>query len=318
MRILPEDGISRQNGITMFFSILLASTLWFLVIINQKNHKSSFTLPIFIHNLPQNVDFLKPVPDEIEVAVEGLGVDLLIQHFRYEPDTIQLYYTEGTGHLLPRDYFSQIVQKAPKSTYIKVLYVSPDTLPIQFEHRTQKRVKLYSKAILQLAPSFQLEEARIIRPDSVNISGPQSMLDSINAWYTIPKEVFIEKEKERVVLPIDTLKGIRVAQKSAILEVVARPYTQKQVIVNLVIEDLPDGFQVNLSQDKVKLSCLVPMKFYTQLKQTYQLTIPFSKLDDAIPYFIPNLEGVLPPFAKVVTRNPLQVDFVIVEELNVR
>jgi len=318
MHILPEGGISRQSGITMFFSILLASALWFLVIINQKDHKSSFSLPIHIHNLPTNVDFIQPIPQKLEVEVEGLGVDLLVQHFRYEPDTIQLYYSAEKGYLLTRDYFSQIVQKAPKSTDIKVLFVSPDTLPIKYEHRTQKRVKLYSKAALQFAPNFQLEEERIIRPDSITISGPQSMLDTIRAWHTMTETFFVEKEQQRLVLPIDTLKGIKVSQNSAILEVIARPYTQKQVVVKLQIKDLPEGFQVNLSKDQVMISCLVPMKNYTQIKTHYTLEILFSKLDDSIPYFIPNIESVLPPFAKIVTRNPLQVDFVIVEDLNIR
>lgn len=318
MRILPEGGISRQSGMTMFFSILLASTLWFLVIINQKDHKSSFNLPIYIHNLPENVDFLKPIPHEVEVSVEGLGVDLLVQHFRYHPDTVQLYYSTDKGYLLTRDYYSQIIQKAPKPANIKVLFVSPDTLPIQYEHRTQKRIKLYSRANFNLAPNYQLEEERFVSPDSVTISGPQSMLDTITSWYTMSREFFIEKDKERVVLAIDTLKGIKVTPQRAIMEVIARPYTQKQVVINLKIKDLPKSFQVNLSHEKVVLSCLVPMKAFNQVKTSYLLEIPFSKLDDSIPYFIPDVTEILPPIAKVVTRNPLQVNFVILEKLDLR
>ncbi len=314
--ILPENGISRQRGLTMLFSFLLASTLWFLVIINQKDHRSSFVLPIFIHNLPSNVDYIKPVPREVEVGVEGFGVDLLVKHFRFQPDTVHLYYSSDKEYILTRDYFSQIAQKTPTTTHIKVLDVSPDTLPILYEHRSLKRVKLFSNAQFKLAANFQKENQRIIRPDSVSISGPLSMLDTISRWYTAKRSFLISKERERFILPIDTLEGIKVDPTTAIIEVEARLYTQKQVAVSIRITDLPEKTSIHLSQESIQLSCLVPMKEFSKLHSTYLFEIPFNQLDEGVPYFIPEVEKILPQFVKIVTRNPLQLDFVILKKIN--
>jgi hypothetical protein len=317
-RFLPEGGISRQSGLTMLFSFLLASALWFLVIINQEDHKSSFILPIHINNLPKNVDYLKPIPKEVEVSVEGFGVDLLVQHFQYQPDTVQLYYTPERDFLLTRDYFSQIIQKTPKSTDIKVLRVSPDTLPIQYEFRTQKKVRLFSRAILNLAPNVQLESAYQIRPDSINISGPQSMLDTIEAWYTRQQEVFVDEKSKNVIIPVDTMEGIRVSPSSATLNMRTSLFTQKKVLISITISDLPEDTEVSLNPPTVNLNCLVPMKEYDRFKDKYNFTIPFSDLDETIPYFIPPVEKVLPGFAKIVTRAPFQVDFIVIEKLDLQ
>lgn len=317
-RLLPEGGISRQSGLTMFFSFLLASALWFLVIINQEDHKSSFILPIHINNLPENVDYLKPIPQEIEVAVEGFGVDLLVQHFQYQPDTIQLYYTPERDFLLTRDYFSQIIQKTPKSTDIKVLRVSPDTLPIQYEFRTQKKVRLFSKAILNLAPNVQLESEYQIRPDSISISGPQSMLDTIMAWYTKEQRVLIDENSKSVTIPVDTMAGIRVSPSTVTLNMKTSLFTQKKVLISLKVSDLPGGTEVTLNPPTVKLNCLVPMKEYDRFQPKYDLEIPFSDLDETIPYFIPPVENVLPAFAKIVTRAPFKVDFIVIEKVDLQ
>lgn len=300
---------------TMLFSVLLASVLWFLVIINQMNHQSSYTLPISVRNLPENVDFDQPIPSEIKVEIKGLGVDLLVQHFQFRPDTVFFSYLRNRNFILTQDYFSQIKQKTPASAYTQLLRISPDTIPIQFEYRKQKKIPLISRLEPVFPPNYQQEQARIIQPDSVTITGSEKILDSVSSWFTIEKKVEVKKDKERFIVSIDTLAGIKVSPSRAIVEVSSQAYTQKSLTVKLEVLDSPEGINVKLTEERLALNCLVPLQKFDEIPNNLTLAIAYKDLNQEVSYFMPEVEQILPERVKVITRQPLYISYVIEEKI---
>jgi hypothetical protein len=310
--LIPSDGLSRKVATDIFVSFLIAVTLWFLVTINR-DHSSSFQFPIRIQNLPQNVKFTQELTKEIEVKVNGFGVDLLVEHLRFRKDTVYLNYLPGSSYLLTQQFRGIIRQKVPRPNSIRITDIQPDTLPIDFELLTQKRVPLFSRITPRLDPNYQLESLKILRPDSVSIAGPESAIDTIEAWYTTASELKVEKKFRRYVVALEKQADLSISPDKAIVEVESREYTQKRIEINLVVEHEPDFQRLTFSHTQVRVDCLVPLELYNQLNSSYTLRIPFESLDQNIPYFIPEIESVLPEFARIVTRSPLQINYSILD-----
>ncbi len=282
----------------------------------NRPHETQFSFPISIKNVPANVKLTFPLPTELAVTSRGEGMDLLLTHLRQKKDTFPIFFPSESNREVfsTQDYLPNIQQyfRHLSTKGIQVISVDPDEIVVEFEPQGKKRVALRNRLRYEFPAAYQLEYAEIVSPDSVNLMGPERMLDSINEWYTSDRVVKVGKTAEDFNVSLDTLGGLFVSPNQATVHIKPSAYTQKELSLSLIINDLPEDIQVNLSHQALKLVCVVPLDQYDELAANYVLEISYGELDQTIPYFVPDAEKVLPPAVKIVSRSPLQVSYVIV------
>jgi hypothetical protein len=134
--------------------------------------------------IPEDKTLVSLPPKDMKIEMRGTGWDLLYDFFL--ASEIKIDY-----NLLEQDYFSrsrnQLLSDIRTRLYSKGLDVRSlnyDGIQFQLDEKISKKVPVVLKAKLEFAPGYQQQELAEIKPDSISITGPASLLDSISFWQT--------------------------------------------------------------------------------------------------------------------------------------
>ncbi len=170
----------RRNLFAFAMCLLLSSLLWILMAFNNF-YTSTIKVPIRYINLPEKNILTEKLPMEAEIDISGSGYHLL--SYRFRPKLAEILIDGrnigfknhlgfiSTYHAV--DYFNR------QHGDIKALHINPDTLFFQFIDKGFKKVPVVVNSYLDFEREFDLRDSLLIRPDSIEVSGPIEKLESI-------------------------------------------------------------------------------------------------------------------------------------------
>ncbi len=167
-----------------------ASIFWVFNSLN-KTYVTVVNFPLEIDYDEENFIPLDELPTSAKMEVNGFGWDLLKWSFGFGLNPlpmVPLDYENNTLNL--NDYKTDIVEhfgQVNLNTFVN------DTLFLNFDKKTQRQLKLViDTASLRLGKEFRLSSPILITPDSINLTGPKSILDNM-------KDVFYVKLPDKKV-----------------------------------------------------------------------------------------------------------------------
>jgi hypothetical protein len=179
-RLFRSAFFKRKNLFAFAVCLLISSLLWVLMAFNNF-YTSTITVPIRYINLPEKSILTDKLPTEAAIDISGSGYHLLSYRFRprlaeilIDGRNIGFKNQKGfisTYHAI--DYFNR------QHGDIKALHINPDTLFFQFIDKGFKKVPVEVHSYLDFEKEFDLRDSLIIRPDSIEISGPIEKLKGI-------------------------------------------------------------------------------------------------------------------------------------------
>mgnify|MGYP001328542603 CR=1 FL=1 len=101
--------IAGNQGVVVIGALLLATTLWFLVTLNQE-YETPIKYPVVIDHVPAHVQIGEIHPSEVELMVRGSGVDLIVEHLRLRRNALRFSYTNEfrKGYMLTAPAMNQV------------------------------------------------------------------------------------------------------------------------------------------------------------------------------------------------------------------
>lgn len=189
---------------SLFFALLI----WFFVAMT-KRYAAAFSLPVVVKSENATRTVKSGFPTRVEVKLEAEGWKLLSLYLARSEWTIDL------SNELPKERLE--IETLPKAAqYIKpfpegmkVLEVDPPILEFELDEKITKRVPIRLAATLEARPGYAVRPALVLQPDSLTISGPRSVLDSIAFWNTAPQIARDLANAFELELPIDdALAGV--------------------------------------------------------------------------------------------------------------
>lgn len=226
----------KKNRLTNYkvrlFSLLSAILLWFFVV-TDLFYEHTINVDLELSNKPEGMVLVNPIPEKVKVRFRGRGQSLIKLYFRSKHIEVDLHQRKTTANIpLTIDMIKDIPQDRD---FEPVSIVEPDSLKIQLDRFIQKKVPVYSK--LNFIPKrgyVQVGEV-ILKPDSVIISGPMSLVDQIknvNTAETEYEEVF-KKIHGKVPLIREFIETVDYFVKTVNFE------TDIQRIHEVVVSDIP-------------------------------------------------------------------------------
>jgi hypothetical protein len=166
-RLFRSAFFKRKNLFAFAVCLLISSLLWVLMAFNNF-YTSTITVPIRYINLPEKSILTDKLPTEAAIDISRLA-EILIDGrnigFKNQKGFISTYHAI--------DYFNR------QHGDIKALHINPDTLFFQFIDKGFKKVPVVVHSYLDFEKEFDLRDSLIIRPDSIEISGPIEKLKGI-------------------------------------------------------------------------------------------------------------------------------------------
>src|ERR1051325_9180207 len=170
-----------RNGAVFGFCLLLA---FMLLLLNKLSRK--YISPVkariqYVH-LPEGRVPTTPLPNKLQLFIETTGFKLVWTKLR-KPAEVEINLADvKTDYVVTADLKSVIASQL--STGYNLIEIIPDTLYFNFAKGIKKKVPVTPDILISFKKQHDFMDPMLIKPDSVLLSGPENILDTIKGWRT--------------------------------------------------------------------------------------------------------------------------------------
>lgn len=265
-----ELRIGKDRAILMI-CIGIALLFWLLVKLSQTYHISKSVLINVRTSVSKTLATLPP--EDLYVQLQGTGWQLLGEQLASKQINLSYDAADVDQINISSGQLRQDILRKLSSAAIRIIDINYDHVLIKLEDEVHKKIPIVLNSRLDFAPEYQLKEPVLLQPDSILISGPTTLIDSIAFWETDSLILSDLKNNVRMELPLKTPPDgilIEYSKVKAFIEVEA--YTSKALFIPLTIINAPDSIRV--FPDKIKLECTVGLSLYNTVNaEDFQLEV---------------------------------------------
>jgi hypothetical protein len=312
----------RRKALLFSFFLFLAVVFWLMNALS-KSYSSEIQYPIRYRNFPGDKVLLGEMPGNLTIRVYAHGYTLLrhklsaryipinfnVQSFslnRLESGDSSFYYIETR---FARDYISKQL-----NSEFEILEIKPDTLIFPFTDIISKKVEVRLTSSYKPARQFILKGEPEIIPDSVVVSGPEYLVDTLQGVYTLSQdERWLDADTE-VSLPLADIKHITPDAEEVRVKFQVEKFTEKTLKIPIQVVNMPDTIDLRLFPSQVEVSCQVGLSNFEKLQPgMFKTSVDYSGVLQGQSRLNVALES-FPDFVKSPKFNPRTVEYLIVKE----
>ncbi len=183
----PEN---RKKIITFTLCLIFSFVAWLFIKLSRET-VTIFPMEVHVKEIPEEVLFVNQTDSAFALTVETTGIKILSSGFsrsasKMEPeffslqrivrDNETLYYITGTQAKADFSLRNDI----PRSD----LSIQPDTIFFTASEAFRKKVPIVLEKDIQYYPGFKLYDIPALDPDSVYVTGPELLKDSVQQIHT--------------------------------------------------------------------------------------------------------------------------------------
>jgi hypothetical protein len=166
------------SGKVIALSILAATTFWFFNALN-KTYTTTISHPIIFEFEREGVVIVKELPEKLKVNVTGVGWNLFRKSFGLRTSPIKLPLARPTEvkRMLGASFLSTVSDQLSE---FKLNFIATDTLIFDIQPKVSKRFRIQlEESTLLLGDLIEREGKIVLTPDTVRLTGPKSLLDTL-------------------------------------------------------------------------------------------------------------------------------------------
>jgi YbbR domain-containing protein len=185
----------KRKIITISFVIAFSILLWAFVTFSGA-FSITMNLPVRVINVPENLAISLVSTNEVTVNIKGQGWLLAKQTFGRSPK----FYIPSPKKKGLHSVSTIKVLNANQwlSSNLQLDKITPEKIDIKLEKKITKKIKVVPILDLEYSSGYDLVSQIIVQPDSINVTGPKSLLNKVNFIQTI-KGKFTDLEKHTTV-----------------------------------------------------------------------------------------------------------------------
>jgi hypothetical protein len=326
LRKFKEKGTFRIDRDAVIFSLflLLSFVFWYLNSL-EKDVDYDIKYPVKYENLPEGRVLAEDLPSRLELYLKGPGysvvklklggnqapvvLDVSTINYRRVPGSRTLNYYIITSGLIPE-------LKNQLRTECEITSIKPDTLFFSFDMIITKQVRVIADVDVMTERQYLVKGDIIIKPDTVSITGPKRILDTIKTVRTRHKKLRGVNETITQSFALAVSKGYELSKKKVVLTIPVEQFTEAEIRVPVKILDCPDSIDIKIFPDIVTVKCLVAISDYKKIEDIpFEVVLDLSKADLNSSEKIPVGFRNIPAFVTSLRVTPAKVDFLIEKKL---
>ncbi|MBT8318664.1 MAG: YbbR-like domain-containing protein [Gramella sp.] len=283
MSVRKKPKFKRSSIKTFSFFLIFSAVVWILVQFS-KTYTQLIEIPVNYINAPLDKSISEERPDHVDLQLQDNGFNIYyykIFNPKLEVDLSKAKETEDKLVYTLQNHLSDIEQQL-KIDFENSLIVQEEIV-VPFQFKKEKTIKVEPRIEVNYAVGYSAEDEVKLQTDSVKVSGPESIIDSINTVYT--KRLTLNRVNSDLdgAVDIDTtgLGALSFYENSVGYYQKVEKFTEGSVEITLEVINVPDNlnvvyfpktviiyFQVNLQQfDSVSAADFRVVCNYKEVKQ---------------------------------------------------
>ncbi|MHA7058972.1 CdaR family protein [Aquimarina sp. M1] len=312
---LNRFSLKRNNVKTFLFFLVFTSILW-LFIQFSKNYTQEVICDVLYINVPQDRILDEDSDQTIKLTLNGNGFRLIKNRWsrpRLKFDIKNAIEAKGGDYYFDISNANQSLKNKLKFKG-RVLSVQKDTLKVKLDVNLEKKIPIRLLKEIRYVPGYGSDEGVVLAPDSITISGPQRIVDSIN--YVVTENLKLEElntnYKTSLSIKIDSLPPrVNIVPKEVEAIITVSKFTEGSQEVPITLINIPENKEIKIFPKEVKVVYRVGLDKYNEISQRdFKVIADYNKVADESSFLILELIG-MPTSIHDVRLQDKQVQFVI-------
>lgn len=257
----------------------------------SKNYTSELAFPLVYSDFPEDKVFVGQLPDHLDLQINAHGYALLRYKMFRKAEPISFSVSsfnlsggeEGaSAYLLTRYVRDQISRQLPSE--LQLLEIKPDTLHFRFADRLTRKLEIRADFNFTIDKQFTIKDKIILTPDSVVVSGPDLILDTLDYVLTERLDLgeLTRNYSDKVRLSRHADLEYDVSRVSCAIEL--ERFTELQVSVPIEVLNLPDSILLQTFPPSVTLSCKVGLSKYDRIENyPFRAVVDYEQIEERQP-----------------------------------
>ena len=278
------DGKVGTEWKVFVWCFFIAAILWLLTSLNEF-YTSTIQADVHYLNKPKDEVFIRPLPEQLNVSVNAKGWDLMgFNLYRSAPDIyVNLTDYQNQSFILSRRLRSSLLGQISKG--ININEILPDTISLLRDRRITKSVPVNLNYQVKPAEGYELGGEVNYSPDSIRISGPETLLKNINSVET--KKVGKTGLKEPVSIKVQIQKpasSITFSSNTVEVQIPVYQLTEQVVEVPVQMVNMPPDKNIRLIPQRVQIVYQTTLNNFSRLDSSlFEAIVDASEIDTASP-----------------------------------
>ncbi|MFT7114375.1 MAG: hypothetical protein ACI8P7_001160 [Candidatus Azotimanducaceae bacterium] len=269
-----KNWVQKNQRTTVFgICFMLSFSFWLLIKLSH-DYNARVQLNLGYENIPEGKLLAEDPIQFIEADIDAPGFSLLknwLNSFgRIDIDVSVLNTRKSNG--IEKAYWVTNNQKQvisqQLSNGIKVVQVYPDTVFYMLSDLVERKVPVLVSDALQYKSQYRKRGAIKVEPDSIVVSGPKSIVDTISYVFTEQWHASMVDGALNTSLELrNSLRdnNIRYSNKKVDVSVEVDQITESEVEVLIQVKNNPEGFDLKVFPRKVRLTFLVALRDFKKI-----------------------------------------------------
>lgn len=309
--------MEKKNNIPKaFIGFLIASVLiWFLINLS-KEYETSLKYVVGYQELAQDRILQEEPTEEINVLVKGSGFKLFLANFSEKKVTFK---TDRLSKKSKNDYYFLTnqqrveIQKQLKSG-LRLVQILQDTIHLKIGSLASKKVPVLLDVDIRYEVGYNKIDMIKVTPDSILISGPELQLKEIKNVQTSRLELDAVSKNihKNINLKQPVGNKIKISTSVVKVDVFVDKFTEGELEVPVIVENLPPEALLNIYPKKVKVIYKVGLKNFNKVSvKSFKVSCDYQQsINNELTYLIPKVMQK-PSFVSSLRIEPEKVDFLI-------
>lgn len=262
----------------IFLLFVALSTLFWWGHATSSIRDGEVKLPVAYTNIPDEVFFETPLPDQIEITIRDNG--RLLRQVKHSHPTLTINMADKLTpdgyqlHISAETLRPKLQDILPGSTTVQ--HIRPEAIEAQYSFQAKKVVPVQLRAHCTLAEQYQLKYAPKLIPENVTIYGDSQVISHIQQIYTDTLVITDLRDSVSKTVALQTTNNVRLSAKSVQATWVAEQFTDKSFVLPIRVADLPNTESMHLFPNEVTLVVRVGISHFAQItEQDFNVYCPY-------------------------------------------
>jgi hypothetical protein len=324
-REISSKKLNRNKINLILVCIFLSSVSWLFIKLSRES-AAIVPIEIIISNIPDNIIFTSQADSVIMVSMQSTGLKLLAARLfgnydileadfnslqrKYQNDQMVFYLSRSQAEMR-----FAMLSELPRTAF----RVQSDTIFFPAVEAFRKKVPVIPSYDLQFVSGFNIYRNPVVIPDSIDITGPFELRDSIEYIVTemIAKQAVYQSINRQVKLvnPFED-QEIYLSQKTVEVQITVEEYTEATVELSLRM-DCPENRSstpVILLPDRVTVHYLVALRDDKAIDESmFKAFVPCPDSVATGTYRLRTEIREKPALVRIIRTRPAEIEFITIQ-----
>ncbi|WP_282081172.1 YbbR-like domain-containing protein [Aquimarina algiphila] len=270
---------------TFFFFLIFTSLLW-LFIQFSKNYTREVEVAVQYTNIPQDKIFNEESDQALRMVLNGNGFRLMSHNWKKR---ILEFNVEDAVISDDNQYYFRVnkesaVLKNKLDFKGRVLSIQKDTLRLKVDLNLEKKIPVNIAQDIQYAVGYGSDKGLVVSPDSVMISGPSQVIDTIERIYTenLNLEGLNVDYTSELNIDVSSFSStIKVVPSKVEANILVSKFTEGNQKIPITINNIPEGVEIKIFPKEITVVYRVGLDKYNEISQRdFMVVADYAKVSE--------------------------------------